>query len=64
MKLLTEYLDHALQFERMAAEEDNPKLRVQFEGQARAYRKLASDRATKLGLPPPSVPLKDGETKF
>ena len=56
MKLLGEYLEHALQFERLAADEDNLKLKAQLEGQARAYRKLAAERATKLGLPAPSVP--------
>jgi hypothetical protein len=50
MKLLGEYLEHALQFE------GDPKLKAQLESQARAYRKLAADRATKLGLPAPSVP--------
>jgi len=56
MKLLGEYLEHALQFERLAADEGNPKLKAQLEGQARAYRKLAAERAAKLGLPAPSVP--------
>jgi hypothetical protein len=56
MKLLGEYIEHALHFERLAADEDNPKLKAQLQGQARAYRKLAAERATKLGLPAPSVP--------
>ena len=51
MKLLTEYLEHALVFERMAAAEDNPEVRAQFTNQANAYRKLAADRATKFGYP-------------
>ena len=34
MKLLNEYLDHALSFDRMAAEENDPELRAQFEQQA------------------------------
>lgn len=54
MKLLAEYLEHALQFERMAAEETNPALRSDFEGQAQAYRKMAAKRARQLGLPAPS----------
>jgi hypothetical protein len=54
MKLLTEYLEHALQFERLAAQETNPQLKEQFERQAAAYRKLAADRAKRYGLPPPS----------
>jgi hypothetical protein len=56
MKLLNEYLEHALSFERMAAEENNLELRAQFENQAAAYRKLAADRAEKYGLPAPSPP--------
>jgi len=56
MKLLTEYLEHALQFERLAAQEGNPELKAQFEKQAAAYRKLAADRAAKYGLPAPSPP--------
>jgi hypothetical protein len=56
MKLLTEYLEHALTFERLAAEETNPDLRKCFEIQAVAYRKLVSERAAKYGLPPPSPP--------
>ena len=51
--MIAEYLEHALQFERMAADEENPKIKVQFEKQALAYRKLATDRAKKLGLQPP-----------
>ena len=54
---IAEYLEHALQFERMAAEEKNPELKAQLERQAVAYRKLAAERAKKLGLhPPPSGP--------
>ena len=56
MKMITEYLDHALTFERMAAEEDNPAVKAQFEKQAVAYRKLAKERAAQYGLPPPSPP--------
>jgi len=56
MKLLTEYLEHALTFERLAAEEANPELRNHFEMQAAAYRKLVSERAARYGLPPPSPP--------
>jgi hypothetical protein len=51
--MLAEYLDHAIQFERLAADEVNPAVRTEFEEQAAAYRKLASERAAKLGLPEP-----------
>jgi hypothetical protein len=54
MKLLTEYLDRALTFERLAAGEEDPKLKAELEGQATADRKLAADRAVKYGLPLPS----------
>jgi hypothetical protein len=56
MKLLNEYLEHALAFERMAAQENNPEVRAQFEEQAKAYRNLAAERATRYGLPAPSPP--------
>ncbi|MBR1152971.1 hypothetical protein [Bradyrhizobium sp. JYMT SZCCT0428] len=55
MKLLNEYLDHALSFERLAAHEERPEVKAQFEEQAAAYRKLA-DRAARYGLPAPSPP--------
>ena len=54
MKIIAEYLERALQFERMAADEKNPELKVQLEKQAAAYRKLAGERANKLGLPSPN----------
>ena len=56
MKLLTEYLEHALTFERLAAEESNLELRARFEMQATAYRAMVSERAIMYGLPPPSPP--------
>lgn len=56
MKLLGEYLEHAIQFERMAAEESDPKLKAAMESQAMAYRKMAAKRAKMLGLPEPSPP--------
>jgi hypothetical protein len=54
MKHLTEYLEYALTFERMAAQETNPEVRAQFEKQAAAYRRLVADLAEKYGLPPQS----------
>ena len=56
MKLLNEYIDHALTFEHMAAEEADPAVRAQFESQAAAYRKLVAERAQRYGLPAPSTP--------
>jgi hypothetical protein len=56
--MIAEYLENAFKFERMAAEETDPKLKANLEKQAVAYRKLASERAHKLGLepPPPKIP--------
>jgi hypothetical protein len=60
MKLLAEYVEHTLSFERMAAQENNREVSAQFEKQAEAYRKLAAERAARYGLsdpsPPPSQP--------
>jgi hypothetical protein len=39
-------------FERLAAEEHELKLKARWKGQARAYRKLAAERAEKFGLSP------------
>jgi len=52
-KMIAEYLEHALQFERLAAHVQNPKIKEDFEKQAKAYRKIAAERANKLGLQPP-----------
>ena len=41
MQRLAEYLEHARQFEHLAAEETDPEIKAQFEKQAAAYRKLA-----------------------
>jgi hypothetical protein len=56
MKMISEYLEHALSFELMAAEATTPELKAQFEKQAKAYRKLATERAERIGLPTPSTP--------
>jgi len=45
MKMLAEYLENAIRFEKMAAEESDPKLKADFEKQAASYRKLAEKRA-------------------
>jgi hypothetical protein len=56
--MIAEYLENAFKFEQLASEETNPSLKADFEKQAAAYRKLASERAAKLGLePPPKRPL-------
>jgi hypothetical protein len=45
MQKLAEYLENARQFERLAAEETNPEIQIQFEKQAQAYRNIAERRA-------------------
>jgi hypothetical protein len=56
MKMVAEYIEHAIRFEQMAAQEKDLKLRAEFEKQALAYRKLARDRAEKYGFPEPDMP--------
>ena len=53
MKMIAEYLEHALDFERMAAGESNPQVKAAFEKQAASYRKLIADRTKELGLDDP-----------
>jgi hypothetical protein len=50
MKMIAEYLEHAITFERMASETDDPALREQLIRQASEYRKLAEERADRLEL--------------
>jgi hypothetical protein len=54
MKMIAEYLEHALQFDHMAASETNPDLKTRFLKQAADYRKLATKRAAQLGLSVPT----------
>jgi hypothetical protein len=51
--MIAEYLEHALQFELLAAAETDLKLKADLEKQATAYRKLAEERTKKLGLKAP-----------
>jgi hypothetical protein len=53
MKMIAEYLERAHQFERMAARETDPRLKADFDKQAKAYQALAAKRALELGLPVP-----------
>ncbi len=50
MKMLAEYLEKVINFEKMAGEQKDAKLKANIEYLAAAYRKLADERATKLGL--------------
>jgi len=54
MKMAAECLEHALNFERMAADESNPELKADFERQAAHYRKLAAQRVKQSRIKPPS----------
>jgi hypothetical protein len=51
--MIAEYLEHAVEFERMAAEAANGKLKESLLKQAQAYHKLAAERAERLNLPRP-----------
>jgi hypothetical protein len=53
MKMIAEYVEHAHRFEQLAVLENNPELKATLEKQAAAYRKLATERAKKLGIEPP-----------
>ena len=53
VKMIAEYLEHALQFEKMARDETDATLKEQLLKQAEAYRKLAEERARRLDLPAP-----------
>lgn len=56
MKLVTEYLERAVLFERMATETGDPNLRAALEKQALAYHQLAAKRAEELGISVPQRP--------
>lgn len=56
MKLIIEYVHNAIRFERLAALEQNPAVSAVLKDQAAAYRKLAEERAKKIGVPPPAKP--------
>jgi hypothetical protein len=52
MKMVAEYLENALQFEQMAAEATDEEFKQTLLAQARAYRRLADERAKVLNRPP------------
>jgi len=61
VKITAEYLERALEFENLAAEATDPILKEALADQALAYRKLATERAQKLGGPvPPKLPHQKG----
>jgi hypothetical protein len=53
MKMIAEYLDKALHFEQLATQESSTTLKAELEAQAKAYRKLATERAVRERLPLP-----------
>jgi hypothetical protein len=57
VKLVAEYLQQSVHYERMAREATDPKLKEAFQSQAAAYRKLAEKRAAELDLPPSMLPV-------
>ena len=58
VKLVTEYIERALQLEALAEGEADSKFQADLLKQAKSYRKLAAKRAAQYGLPPPSIPEK------
>jgi hypothetical protein len=52
---ITDYLERAVVFDRLAAEESNPMLKAKFESEASGYRKAASRRAADLGVELPEI---------
>jgi hypothetical protein len=56
VKLVTEYLEKVADFERMAAEATDAKLKASLKKQADDYFKLAVDRAKRTGQPTPLRP--------
>jgi hypothetical protein len=62
MKLVTEYLERAVHFERLAAAEKDPAVKEQMKKQAEAYHKLAAKRAAEMNMPlPPKPPSRSPE---
>jgi hypothetical protein len=61
MKLLTEYLERAVEFENLAAIEQNETFKAQLPKQAASYRRLAAKRTEQQGLSMPSQPASDKE---
>jgi hypothetical protein len=56
MQIILKYVADAVNFRHLAALEKNPEAKARLEKQAAAYLKLATDRAKKIGVPPPKIP--------
>jgi hypothetical protein len=55
MKQLAEYLQHAIEFQALAARESNQALRARYQEQADTYRALAAKLAADLGIDVPAL---------
>jgi hypothetical protein len=53
--MIAKYLESAQKFERLAADEDNPKLKADFQKLAASYRKLALSGRTNSACPRPHL---------
>jgi hypothetical protein len=53
MKMIVEFLEHALQFEHLASETIDAEVKARMLEQAEAYRKLADERAVRLKIATP-----------
>ncbi len=53
MRMVATYLEKAILFQQMAAEEDDPKLNANLHGLAEAYRMAAALRKERLNLQEP-----------
>jgi len=56
MKLVTDYLERAVHFQRMAARESDPNFNALLQKNADEYFRLAEKKARELGQPPPERP--------
>lgn len=56
MRMIAEYLEHAIRFEQMAEQATDPQFKDSLLQQAAAYRKLAEQRAKKLNIALPKQP--------
>ena len=54
--MVAEYLEKALNFEQLAADESDEKLKASLLAQAASYRKLAAERALRDPLTPANPP--------
>ncbi len=56
MKLVAEYLERSMEFQRMADEAADPEFKTKLHEQAMAYYRLAVKRAQEMGVKPPDPP--------